>query len=238
MNFPIHRRSKGRRTSFFAAAARAKSLGVLFLVSATLMTTPRSAANDEADVEKLISVIRADSLDEAQDLTDALVKAHPNVSQLANLHFEIEDKLARRLGGVRTACDFYLDRAHTRLESGDVDSAIADYKRIAELLDFYTTYDSAHAYALNALAWILATHTENRFRDGKKAILYATDACKLSDWNNPRYIDSLAAAYAEAGDFMQAVKWQKKALEDTSAEKIDLRTRLLRLYENHKPYRE
>ena len=82
-------------------------------------------------------------------------------------------------------------------------------------------------------------------RDGKLAVLHGEIACELTNWNNPGTLDTLAAAYAEAGDFENAVKWQGTAVaifeggsgqvpEDQVA---DFRGRL-ELYENGKPYRE
>ncbi|MHC4626497.1 MAG: hypothetical protein ACYTDV_05910, partial [Planctomycetota bacterium] len=42
---------------------------------------------------------------------------------------------------------------------------------------------------------------------------YASKACELTDWRNPLYVETLAAAYAETGDFDSAVGWQKKAID-------------------------
>jgi tetratricopeptide (TPR) repeat protein len=98
---------------------------------------------------------------------------------------------------------------------------------------------SADAYS--ALAWSLATHWADPIRDGKKAIELAKKACELTEWKNPHFLDTLAAAYAEAGQFVEAVKWQKKALEHPEAfDAVGLEQAMqrLRLYEALKPYHE
>jgi WD40 repeat protein/tetratricopeptide (TPR) repeat protein len=95
---------------------------------------------------------------------------------------------------------------------------------------------------LNSLAWFWATCPEDEVRDGAKAVEYATKACELTSWENASYVDTLAAACAEAGDFESAVKWQEKAIELlTEKNPPEWQTEWeerVKLYQSGKPYRE
>ena len=66
---------------------------------------------------------------------------------------------------------------------------------------------------LNNLAWVLATSTGDDLRDGKRAIELATLACEVTDYEAPHILSTLASAYAETGDFDEAIKWIEKGLE-------------------------
>jgi tetratricopeptide (TPR) repeat protein len=72
-------------------------------------------------------------------------------------------------------------------------------------------HDSARAR--NAWAWFLATCPDGSLRHGITAVFEAKAACELSDWAEPSYLDTLAAAYAENGEFDQAVKFAARAVE-------------------------
>jgi Flp pilus assembly protein TadD len=92
----------------------------------------------------------------------------------------------------------------------------------------------------NSLAWLLATCPEAGFRDAKKAIELAKKACTLSSYEEPRPLDTLAAAYAENGDFHAAERWQARALRLLPIEERDRKNdyqKRLKLYEQGKPYR-
>ncbi len=112
------------------------------------------------------------------------------------------------------------------------DKAIEDFSMAVHL-------NPMHADASGILAWFLATCPEDRIRNGNKALECANQACKLSGWKKPAHLLFLAAAYAECGNFKEAVRWQKKAIELASDdnERVDYFKTLLKLYERGTPYR-
>jgi spermidine synthase len=69
-----------------------------------------------------------------------------------------------------------------------------------------------NAKTLNALARSLATAEDPRYRDGARAVELALRACALTDNRHPQLLDTLAAAYAETGDFARAVETARKAV--------------------------
>jgi serine/threonine protein kinase/Flp pilus assembly protein TadD len=115
---------------------------------------------------------------------------------------------------------------------GDADGAIAAYREAIRL-------DPKYARAHKNLGSILASGPDG-VRNGNQAVEHATRACELTNWTDPDYLDTLAAGYAEAGDFDKAVELQKKALSFPAFEKssgVQARKQLA-LYEQQKPYRD
>lgn len=97
--------------------------------------------------------------------------------------------------------------------------------------------DPQHMNAYNNLAWIHATCPEDSIRDGGKAIALARKVVEATESKDPGSLDTLAAAYAESGDFDSAILYQKQAIELASGTYLDtLITRLLQ-YRDNKPYR-
>jgi hypothetical protein len=99
--------------------------------------------------------------------------------------------------------------------------------------------NSPRASDYNSVAWFLATCPEADLRDGKRAVQHATKTCEMTNWKHDDYIDTLAAAYAEAGEFEEAVKREHEALElpDMKPKQDEGKARVL-LYQSRTPFRE
>ncbi len=109
--------------------------------------------------------------------------------------------------------------------------AIADYEKAIE-----TQKESPGL--LNNLAWVLATSPVDKLRDGKKAIELATKASELTDYKAGYILSTLAAAYAETGDFETARKWSAQAVEVGEEDEKEQLRKELESYRASKPWRE
>ncbi|GEM_PF-1052286 len=92
---------------------------------------------------------------------------------------------------------------------------------------------------LNTRAWILATCPDDKLRDGKEAVALAEKACKLTQRKQHELLDTLAAAYAEAGRFDEAVQTEAEAIKLATKSKspqVDQYKQRLAAYQAKKPY--
>jgi len=117
------------------------------------------------------------------------------------------------------------------LNLGKHQQAIADYEALLKL-------QPKDPGTLNNLAWVLATSPEEKLRDGKRAVTLAAEACELTDYKAAHILSTLAAAYAETGDFQAAIKWVEKGVEVAKAEEKEPLGKELKSYRAGKPWRE
>jgi tetratricopeptide (TPR) repeat protein len=91
--------------------------------------------------------------------------------------------------------------------------------------------------AVNDFAWLLSTAPDAGLRDGKLAVEYAKHACELGNWESAYDIRTLAAAYAEVGNFDDAVKWAKKCISiGLPTAENEIAQKELDLFEKKEPY--
>jgi len=121
------------------------------------------------------------------------------------------------------------------LQEGRVDEAIAQYQQALQIKP-----DSPGI--LNNLAWVLATCPDAHLRDGVQAVQYGERACELTHYRMAPIVGTLAAAYAEAGRYDDAIAAAQKACALATAagelELLEKNRKLLDLYRAHQPYHD
>lgn len=139
----------------------------------------------------------------------------------------------RKAVGIKPDARFRLDLAPLLAATGDFGGAAEQLDRVLE--DQPNTLE-----ALNNLAWIRATCPEPSIRNGPAAVRLAKEACRVSGGKQPVSFGTLAAAYAEAGDFTNAVHAAQTAIDLATAAGnqafANQNKQLLQRYESGRPF--
>ena len=121
-----------------------------------------------------------------------------------------------------------------------------EYEKAVNNFQVAIRIDPAFDEALRNFAWLRATCPDVKFRGGEEAVRLARKACEVTEWKDRECLDAIAAAYAESGEFDKAIEWETKALDlppqpedkpDWARWRAEAQQRL-KLYQQHKPYRE
>jgi tetratricopeptide (TPR) repeat protein len=115
------------------------------------------------------------------------------------------DEVLRQYAGCVEAS---LLRASVKARLGKYAEALKEFNYLISLHPRPVTL----ARALSGRAWFQATCSDPSFRNGKQAIKDAKAACSIMQWKDEDMIDTLAAAYAETGDFDSAMRYAGQAL--------------------------
>lgn len=142
-------------------------------------------------------------------------------------------------------------RGDAKLSISEHIAAIADYEKAIEIVEKNKEVPEAdqasdidYSGLLNNLAWVLATSPKDELRDGEKSVELGLKACEATKYEAAHILSTLAAGYAEAGDFENARKWSEKAVEvekQDPSEDPDQLSQLeaeLESYKQEKPWRE
>lgn len=124
-------------------------------------------------------------------------------------------------------------RGDALLSVGKHADAVKDYEEALKL-------DPDDSGVLNNFAWVLATSPEDGVRNADRSIELGLKACELTNYEKPHILSTLAAGYAEKGDWETAIKWADKAVE-LGGDDEEVGTQLkeeLDSYKEKKPWRE
>jgi arylsulfatase A-like enzyme/Flp pilus assembly protein TadD len=178
-----------------------------------------------------------DQYREALRVKPDYVQAHGNLAVALQAKGEIGEAIFHYQQALQTAPDSVELRcalAGALTQAGRLDEALDHYRAVLRL-------QPRSVSSLNGAAWILATHPDPEAREPEEAIRLAARASDLTGHSNPGALDTLAAAYAAAGQFDRAVTTAEQALSlATAASEEELANRIrkrLELYRRGSPYR-
>jgi tetratricopeptide (TPR) repeat protein len=164
-------------------------------------------------------------------LRHSLATALGKQGKSAEAFYQLQEALKQEPNNAQ----FNFEVAEILAEQGKKREAIPHYKKAID-------GDPQFVFALNNLAWLLATDPDDQIRDGRRAVELAQRACEVSKWKHAFLIGTLAAAYAEAGRFPDAVTTAERARDTARAdnqEQVAKRNEeLLALYRAGKPFHE
>ena len=167
-----------------------------------------------------------------------LARAHTNIASALLRKGDTDEAIAQCNTALKLRPNFA--EAHTALAT-----AFLQKRAIGEAVTQYEkslSITPESPVMLNNLALIYATCTDARFRNGERAVQLAKQADQLSGRNNPAIIRTLAAAYAETGQFKEAIETAKRAMKFAQAQKDTVSVNGLRLdmdlFELNLPRRE
>jgi tetratricopeptide (TPR) repeat protein len=150
-------------------------------------------------------------------------------------------KIDEALGQLRQAADLdqsvgrRLELARMLHQTGKEREAVAEYRRTLAT-------EPSSVEALNNLAWILSTSADDSVRNGTDAVGFAEKACQQTQHKDAMTIGTLAAAYAEAGRFTEAVATAEKGANLAAAagnsRLAAINAQMMQLYRAGKAYHE
>jgi protein O-mannosyl-transferase len=178
----------------------------------------------------------AESFAAAARLDPGLAEAHLNlgiVRVLQGKGADAVDSLRRAVARQQDRANSHSELAHALTQVGLNTEAAAEYKEALRL-------DPGLPHALCRAAWPLATDPEQDRRHVLKALHLAQQAVEATDRRDVHALDTLAAAYAEAGLFAAAVSSARNALAESRGDASLARAieERLRGYEQGRPYRQ
>lgn len=242
------------------AVAAAPKDGTMFQQRAEIEKWLNQPDHEIADLDQAIRLSKTPNAELYRDRGQVFLAKHDNDSGLRDLKkaLEIDGNNAATLMEIADAyfakkqypeeiatltrsleldpdnINAYASRAYAYMALGQYQPALDDYRSALK----QAPEDSD---ASNDLSWFLSTCPQANLRDGKRALALASHACKLTGWVEAQYIDTLAAAYAELGNFDVAVVWEQRAIDLAGPSNKDFQLELqqrLELYRRREPYRE
>jgi Flp pilus assembly protein TadD len=180
------------------------------------------------------------ALVDQERLDDAIVqyqKALQLLPEDADTHFNFGVALYKT-GELEASVEQFLEADRLKPNNPETQARLKLTTELQRVIKF----SSADPATLNNAAWELATSPGAAIRSGPLAVKLAENACEQTRYQVTVMVGTLAAAYAEAGRFDEAIATAEKACalarEHGETELLKRNQELLQLYQKHQPYRE
>ncbi len=164
----------------------------------------------------------------------------PGVRNNLGLMLQAQGKLTEAIAVYRNALELTPDSPRIHVNIGNAWVGLGKFRRAIEHYRQTLRLSPDSLKANNNLAWLLATCPDAEIRDGKRAVELALRVNRLSGGTHSSFLDTLAAAYAEAGQYPEAVETARRALKAADAQGTEagsLRKRL-DLYRSGLPFHD
>jgi tetratricopeptide (TPR) repeat protein len=177
-------------------------------------------------------------LRQAVDLRPDFPDAHYNLGTALFQKGDLDGAIAE----LKTASSIHPDDAGTHTSLGN---ALVQKGLLRDAADQYEDalkWDPVAILPLNNLSWIMSAGPDDSLRNNEVAVKLALKANQLSKQNNPVFVRTLAAAYAQAGQFENAIETARRAAELANAQGVrDLAAEIAHdvdLYQQRTPLRD
>jgi tetratricopeptide (TPR) repeat protein len=219
------------------------------MTTAKTRNTPAEKSPAETLLDEARTMSLKGDLDGAYQKLDAAVQADPKFWQAiyyrAELHFQQHNYESTvqdcteilRIKPDRLVAALLRAQANTKLRRND--ECLRELDQVISQVNKKDVALLVTAYEMRA--WLRATSPDPKFRDGKQALIDAKQACKLSHDDDAQSLDTLAAAYAELGDFGAAVEAEDRAIkaqmvsEEFNMATQDIFQKHRKSFEQHRP---
>jgi tetratricopeptide (TPR) repeat protein len=215
---------------------------------------PQVEQIDQAIVVRCFIAIEEGRMADAITDMQTLIERNPEDTfrqlQLANLYLQ-DERPRKAIETLTSVLDRDPDnvsvlrsRADAYLAVGEHAEAIDDYEQALKAADESADIEEDSTLIsgiLNNLAWVLATSPKDGVRNGKRSLELGKRAVEITKESEAHILSTLAAGFAESGDFENAIKWSEKAVKlggEQENQQLDQLKEELEAYRQGKPWRE
>ena len=201
----------------------APDMALPYVERSSILTEMKQYADAAADLDKAISL--EPNSPEAYNNRGVLLRDQSKYEEAIKDYSKAIELFAKYPSA-------HANRGFALRQLGRSEEAVADFEKAL-------AFDPGSQEIANDAAWLLATCSDPKIRNPKRAIELAEFACQAANRKEGSYLDTLAAAYAAAERFDDAVKVGEEALEllKTDNQAVEVHARL-ELYRAKKPYVE